>query len=407
MRQTIALLLDSYRELNAKKLFWISLVLSGLIVVVIGAIGFDRDGISIFGWAPDIVQDPSLKQMPEEMLNEMRGNLYKGVFNFLGVQIWLTWAAVILAIFSTAGLFPGLMTSGAIDTLLTKPISRIRLFLTKYFLGLGFVGMQVALFSICSFVVIGLRAGLWEPKLFLAIPIVLLFFSYLYAVLVLVGVWTRSTLLAVILTGLVWVLMIGLNFTDNLLLAQQAQLLVEVDIAESRIEYMQTLPTYEQYQAQLNAQHDGPALEDAADPEAYFSEDYYDQIETREGYEATFGTAVELQRMADSNRESANGFGEWRGYMFWIKTPLPKTSETADLMSRVLIDQEDLEEVAFNPGQPADANFHYGPGAVYPQLVQQKTMQLQRSWAWVLLTSILFEAVVVGLAAWKFCRRDY
>ena len=39
LTQTLALLLDAYRELNAKKLFWITMILSGVIVLAFAAVG--------------------------------------------------------------------------------------------------------------------------------------------------------------------------------------------------------------------------------------------------------------------------------------------------------------------------------------------------------------------------------
>ena len=62
--------------------------------------------------------------------------------------------------------------------------------------GLLFVALQVAIFATASYFVIGIRGGSWEPGVFLAIPLVVCFFSYLYAVSVFFGVLTRSTLAA-------------------------------------------------------------------------------------------------------------------------------------------------------------------------------------------------------------------
>ncbi len=50
MTAFLAMLLDAYRELNAKKLFWITLGLSGMVVLFFGSIGFDEQGMSmLFG----------------------------------------------------------------------------------------------------------------------------------------------------------------------------------------------------------------------------------------------------------------------------------------------------------------------------------------------------------------------
>lgn len=428
MKQTLALLLDAYRELNAKKLFWITLILSGLVILMIAAMGLGREGYSVFGWTIPLPFGDYFEYLTDEQLAEARISFYKGVFHEIGVTYWLTWAAIILAIISTAGLFPSLMTSGTIDTLLTKPISRLRLFLTKYLLGLGFVALQVAVFSVGGFIVIGVRASAWEPSIFLAIPIVVLFFSYLYAICVLIGVFTRSTLLAVMLTILAWFGMFIINYADNIVLTLQAQSAVDVDIAQQRADYMLTLPRRPQPgpEEEEDAADASPVSEDAdqdagdlpaeapellADGElsvSPWSEGY--DLSTREGYAEAWGDEQNLRDRAQSSRETAAELAKWRGYAFWVKTPLPKTSETRELMKRVLHKQDQAKGIVFDPAESPDT--YYGSALVSPEmaLVEEKKFELsrqQRPWVWTVLTSILFEVVVVGLAAWRFCRRDF
>ncbi|MFM9146426.1 MAG: ABC transporter ATP-binding protein, partial [Phycisphaerales bacterium] len=69
--------------------------------------------------------------------------------------------------------------SGSIDRMLSKPISGGRLFLTRGGTGLFFAGFQALVFVTASFLVIGIRGGVWEPELFVAVPTVVVFFSYL------------------------------------------------------------------------------------------------------------------------------------------------------------------------------------------------------------------------------------
>ena len=159
LTQTTAMLVDAYRELNAKKLFWITLVLSGLCVVVFGITGINEEGITALWFTLPIPVNSNI--ISPELF-------YKTAFLNLGIGIWLTWIATVLALVSTAGIFPTLLTGGQIETMLSKPISRTRLFLTKFITGLLFVGLQVSLFCIASILVIGLRGGTWMPEILLA-----------------------------------------------------------------------------------------------------------------------------------------------------------------------------------------------------------------------------------------------
>jgi len=52
--QTWAVLVDAYRELNAKKLFWITMGLSLLVVLAFAAVGINEKGMSILWWTMEI-----------------------------------------------------------------------------------------------------------------------------------------------------------------------------------------------------------------------------------------------------------------------------------------------------------------------------------------------------------------
>ena len=77
-----------------------------------------------------------------------------------------------------------------------------------------FAFLQVSIFSVVAFFVMGTRGKMWEPRLFLAIPIVLCLFSYLYAISVLLGVITRSTIATLLLTVLLWAIIGGMHFSE-------------------------------------------------------------------------------------------------------------------------------------------------------------------------------------------------
>src|SRR3954451_16734938 len=193
--QTVALFVDAYRELNAKKLFWVVMILSVVVVAGFATMGINERGVTLFklefpgAWNTAIIT---------------KGEFYKMMYVLFAIPIWLAWLATILAIISTFSIFPDMLTGGSIDLYLGKLLRRPRLVLTKYITGLTFVTLQVAAFSVTAFLVIGIRGGSWEPGLFLAIPVMVLFFSYLFAVCALLGVLTRSTIAAMLLTLLIW-----------------------------------------------------------------------------------------------------------------------------------------------------------------------------------------------------------
>ncbi|MGD9791326.1 MAG: ABC transporter permease [Phycisphaerales bacterium] len=355
--QTWAMFADAYRELNSKKLFWISLGISGLVVVIMGLLGIDEEGISIGPW-----------HLGFGMLNSSvltPGDMYKQVFVNLGIGVWLSWASVILALVSTAGMFPEFLANGAIDVLLSKPIGRMRLFLTKYLTGLMFVGLQVLAFTLASFLVIGIRGGVWEFGLFVAVPLVTLVFSYLFGVMVLVGVLTRSTIASLLITGIVWFVLFLANSADGIVVHQHEFQLMRVEAIESKL-------------------RDLPA-------------DSTRRARTEEDLEKA--------------RSSAETWGLWATGMRMGKTVLPKTTETVDVISRVVRSSANLPE-SNEESNLADRDL--GPMGARMSDRDQRALQKRleerfraRPLWWVLGTSVAFEAVVVGIAAGLFVRRDF
>ena len=202
MTQTLALLLDAYRELNARKMFWISLIISALVMVAFALLGLTDTGLTLLGMKLPV---PAPRFF------------YKTMFSNLVVGLWISMGAMILALVSTASIFPDLLASGSIDLYLAKPISRLRLFLTKFAGGLLFVLLQTTVFAVASYLVFGFRAGEWRPVLFLMIPLATLLFSYLFVVCVLFGVLTRSTVAAILLTCVFWFLCFVTNTAEQTL----------------------------------------------------------------------------------------------------------------------------------------------------------------------------------------------
>ena len=372
--QTKALFVDAYRDLNARKLFWVVLGLTVLVVAAFATLGRQwQTGLSVLTW-----------KLPEDIPAAMF--LYKWIFSYIVVGRWLTWAATILALISTASIFPDFMAGGAIDLYLSKPIGRLRLFATRFVSGLLFVALQVSVFTVGSFLVLGLRAGVWEPGLFLAIPIVVVFFSYLFAICVLLGVLTRSTLAAFFLTLVAWFLIWGLNATD--------QFLMRIDeVYETRAESAQRRMARQDVQiADAQRRLDASTTRPANGGQAGAS-DSPDARRLRE-------LKSERQRLvaAAAQTQPPAWAGTAQRIIFALNTLVPKTQETIGLLDRVLFTDTDIT-----------AMLNASPKAAPMRGWRNQISQVVhgRSLAWILGSSLAFEGLILALASWRFCRRDY
>ena len=351
MRQTIAIFTDAYRSLNSQKLFWLGLAISGVVVAAFACVGINQQGVKLLVWQFD---SPWLnaKTTPPALF-------YKGMFVSVGIGFWLSWLAAILALVSTAGIFPGLIGSGTIDLFVSKPIGRLRLFLTEYLAGLLFVTLQVTIFSVASLLVIGLRGGVWEPGLLVAVPVVVCFFSYLFAVCVLLGLLTRSTVAALLLTLLFWFVVFMLGQ------------------AEQSVLMFQTMERHGVMEVPVETHR--PANR----PEAG----------------GASGRTVAKDDPAMAPEPSASGGLETaRRILHAVNTVLPKTRETIALLQRWLVRLADLPQETDEPTAAGHAGRCSG---------SSRKSLYRRSPFWILGTSLGFEFVVLACAAWVFCRRDF
>ncbi len=388
LTQTKAIFLDAYRELNAKKLFWITMILSGLVVGVFAILGINERGVTIFTYTME------LPGATTDFIS--REVFYKSLFSTLGVGIWLTWIATILGLISTAPLVPDFVASGSVELTLSKPISRARIFLTKLLTGLLFMALQVSVFTGASFLVIGLRAGVWEPGLFWAIPIVVAFFSYLYCVCALVGLLTRSTIAALLLTILFWFFLFLLNSGDGALLAIKTQSQVEAERRTAQIERMYENTAREmvrERRAQLPEEE-----REAADIPTPSRQEV-------EAYNFRIASTVEER---DKHARLARRLEPWHRGVLLVKTALPKTSETAEMLNRVLISQAELDQAMDNQAKAMQERMSERDTSAEAE-AQRRTQQAirDRSTFWVLGTSFLFVFVVTAFATWRFARRDF
>lgn len=209
MIQIFAILQDSLRLLLSRKLFWLSLGLSVLAsVALFGLYTFNEQGIR-FLWF-DTFKNPMLRAS-----SDGPRLFVSGLFNEFYVRFWLAWAAIILAIISTASVLPEFLSGGSIELSLSKPISRLTLYSAKVLGSLLFVFAQTSVGVGAAVLLLGFLHGLWLPNALLAIPFITLQFFYLYSFSALLAVITRSTLACLLGTAVFWFLIFLVQFASN------------------------------------------------------------------------------------------------------------------------------------------------------------------------------------------------
>ncbi|MBA4027625.1 MAG: hypothetical protein C0475_00510 [Planctomyces sp.] len=407
--QTWAIVWDTFRELRSRRLWWLTLGLSLLVVGVFGAIGLGERGLTFLWWE---LETPFLNKQTVGVRD-----FYTNIFVQFGVAWWLGWLGLILALMSTASIVPDMVSAGSIELVLSKPIGRWRLLLTKYAGALGFVGVQVLVFAAASILVIGVRGGVWLPGLLIAVPLVVGVFSMLYCVCVLTGLLTRSTLAALVITALFWgfVSLLSTAYTGTEFFREVNALNLESQ--GRRVERLRAQRAALEESQAPGADGDGPAGQ-AQLPE-----------ETGERWDLGPGEAERLaERLREAEAELARveenrrliGRVEW-----WLRasiTALPKTGRAIEMMTGWLESEAQVAQREQRQSEGQDLVGAFDPNRGRPQSPEEEAEERRRerviearvvsarreqsAW-WVLGTSGAFNAAVLLVACWRFGRRDF
>jgi hypothetical protein len=275
--------------------------------------------------------------------------------------------------------------SGSIELTISKPIGRLKLFYMKYAVSLLFVVLQVAIFCLGIFLCVGLRLGEWNWMIFSAIPIVTIFFSYLFAVCVLVGIVTRSGITALLITGIFWMSLWSIQTTEAVL---------------NRFVTQQQV-TIERYEEGIVKDEEALAKIIAKSPDD-------SRIEIRRARIDSFRADIEESKEAFIELEV------WHKPISWILAISPKTSQTIGLLDRWLSDPDGFDIGAIMNGDMRFAEMDMEEidpttsNARERETIRRMRDEYEsRSLWYVLGTSLIFEFCVLSLASWYFCRKDF
>lgn len=382
--QSWALLVDSYRLLMSRKLFWITLIISAVVVAIYASIGFNETGWSVFFGAFHFDSETIRAGSP------WAETLYLGIFSQYVVGIWLSWAAIILALVSTSSVFPDFIAEGAIDLVLSKPIRRVQVFLVKYLGSLLFVLLQVALFCAGVFFCVGLRLGEWKWSIFSAVPLLVVFFSYLYSVNVLLALVTRSTIAALLLTILFWFGIGIVQGAEGLLNRFRIQAEVTAEAEHGKIEQL------ERQIAQHDQEPTPPQGAEDGEPEESPAESAPEKLK-------------DARRAYEHARTNSDQLAAWRTAARAVLAVLPKTGETIALLERWLTaDAEHTMAGLFLRQMTTEDQDQKERMAQQREVVRRTVEEVRSRSAWFIIgTSLGFETVVLAAACVIFARRDF
>ena len=183
------------KETVSKKIFLTFFVLSTLfIILIIFALNVKVGGVDskilldFFGQNINANKGEKLFH-PKEILGYVQ----------TGIAIAVFFISVFFSLFATAGIFPNFLKKGSIDLIISKPISRERIFVERFFGALTIVGINIFYIVLFSWVVLSVKFEIWNYNFLFAGLIIFIFFSILFSLLALVSVITKSTVISLLI----------------------------------------------------------------------------------------------------------------------------------------------------------------------------------------------------------------
>lgn len=152
--------------------------------------------VSYLGW-------PVGDQIPvgQKQVEQFISLALTGFTNF-----FLGFVGVFAGILVTASIIPNTFETGSINLLLSKPISRPLLYLTKMMGGCWFVLFNGALLVVGVWSLVGLRLGVWNHRLLWSLPLFLFLYLNYYSVSALAGAVWRNSVVAIAVTLIFWLI---------------------------------------------------------------------------------------------------------------------------------------------------------------------------------------------------------
>jgi len=186
MNATLALIRDTFREAFARRIFW---GFFGCCTALLLLLMFlSRLEVNVGGDATPVLGGAS----PDQAASVLQTQSI--------IAMVLYYAGTALAVFASAGLVNAMFEPGRIELLLSKPLSRAHLLLGRYLGNVLVVTANIVYLVFGSWLIFGLKTGVWGTGFLLSSFFTILNFSVLLTVIVLVGVLWDSSAVAIMVT---------------------------------------------------------------------------------------------------------------------------------------------------------------------------------------------------------------
>jgi ABC-type transport system involved in multi-copper enzyme maturation permease subunit len=194
------LVTDTFRQSVATSAFWLMLVISSVCIAICLSVSVREN-------APLIQDDELDMSVGRGEISIGYGAFKLSLFRDAERAVHMIyvvlgkWGAgtvgLLLALIWTAGFIPTFLEPSSATVLLAKPVPRWMLLLGKTVGVIAFVAFQSGVFVLGTWLALGVRTGYYDGGYLLVWPVFVCQFTIVFAFSVMLGVWSRSTVVCV------------------------------------------------------------------------------------------------------------------------------------------------------------------------------------------------------------------
>jgi len=181
----LTLLFSTFREAIAKKIFLGFFAIATIIILVF-----------LF-----LINVDSIEGMVDMMEFSGEEGVKQLVIGFEVAMINISYLLIITFCFiSVSSFIPSMLEKGNIDLLLSKPVSRTKIILAKFLGGVLLIFLSLCYLIGSVWLILSLKSGFWHFPFLYSILWLTLSFAVIYALIILVGLVSQSTILSIIIS---------------------------------------------------------------------------------------------------------------------------------------------------------------------------------------------------------------
>ena len=200
----IALFKDAYYQVMDNWVFRILAVICMVFILIPFVIGLREEGVviafGIYEWDyAEIFERLGGAGQSGAQSIDLRDQAIAFYMTYV-VQMAAGNMGVLFSIAATAFFVPQMLEKGAADVLFHKPLGRLSFYLSRYFAGVLFVVLLSSVLALGNYFGFLVASGHNDPGILMSAPTMTYVFAVIFSVAMFIGVFTRSTVAAILLT---------------------------------------------------------------------------------------------------------------------------------------------------------------------------------------------------------------